>query len=210
MATLDFRLYVITDRRQCFGLRDLTKVVDEACQAGAKAIQLREKDLSAVQIFNMANELKEICRQNGAKLLINERADIVSALDADGVHLTAKGLPVHAVRKVLPANKIIGVSTHAFVEAKRAEQAGCDFILFGPIFRTPSKIRYGKPQGLRKLKELTERVTVPVFAVGGINPERAQECLEHGAAGVAVVSAIMAAHNAAELVYEYQRHLGTL
>jgi thiamine-phosphate pyrophosphorylase len=209
MAEVDFRLYLITDRHQTQS-RDLFSIVGEACEAGVKAIQLREKDLPASKLFSLAENLKSLCRQNSAKLLINERADIALALDLDGVQLTSRSYPVHAARKVLAAEKLIGVSTHSLREAENAQESGCDFILFGPIFPTSSKAKYGEPRGLGRLNEVARRIKLPVFAVGGIDPERAKQCRDNGAFGVAVISAIMNAENTERKIGEFDFFLGNL
>ncbi|MFQ5770638.1 MAG: thiamine phosphate synthase [bacterium] len=206
---VNFRLYLISDRRQSQN-RPLSEVIREACQAGIKAVQLREKDLPPISLYHLAREINEICQSNHTKLLINDRADIAQAVNADGIHLTSQSLPVETVRKCLTSLNIIGVSTHSLAEAQQAEASGCDFILFGPIFESPSKIAFGKPQGLKKLYELTKVVNVPIFAVGGIHPERAKQCVENGAAGVAVISAIMRAPDIHKIVKKFENSLGKL
>ncbi|MFQ5864251.1 MAG: thiamine phosphate synthase [bacterium] len=209
MTELNFRLYLITDRHQCQG-RQLTQVVDEACKAGVKAVQLREKDLSPFALYQLAEHIKEVCQSTHTKLFINDRADIAQAVQADGIQLTSQSLPVEAVRRCLLDRKLIGVSTHSLEEAQRAEESAADFILFGPIFETPSKAGFGKPQGLARLNQLAKLVGVPVFAVGGINPERAKQCMENRAAGVAVISSIMSSPNIKTMVRRYEHVLGSL
>lgn len=208
MIKIDFRLYLVTDRRLCPG-ESLTEIVHAACQAGVRAIQLREKDLPPISIYNLAKEIKQISDSANARLFINDRFDLVQAIDADGVHLTSQSLPAEVIRKV-DASKLIGVSTHSLDEARAAEQSGADFILFGPVFPTPSKLKYGKPQGLEKLHTVCQAIGIPVFAVGGITPERAKSCLEHGAFGVAAISSIMNAPEVAQAVNDYEKALGNL
>jgi len=207
-SKIGFRFYLITDRRRC-AAEKLQPVIEEACRAGVKAVQLREKDLSARALFELAHEMKNICHRSGTKLFINDRADIAAAVAADGVHLTAQSLPLPAARTLLKT-KLVGVSTHSLAEAEHAAAAGCDFILFGPIFETPSKSAFGPPQGLGRLQDVAKRVSVPVFAVGGIMPPRSRACLEHGAFGVAVISAIMGAPNAAQAINDFKNYMGEL
>ena len=207
MARVDFRLYFITDRHLC-GERALARVVDEACAAGVKAVQLREKDLAAAHLFETGAELLRVTRKHQARLLINERVDVALAVGADGVQLTSRSLPVEAARALLPPDRLIGVSTHSVEEAKQAEKAGADFLLFGPVFDTPSKRAYGPPQGLEKLRRVADSVTRPVFAVGGVTPERTASCLAHGAWGVAVISAIAGAERVAQAVAAFRHALG--
>ena len=207
MSPIDFHLYFITDRHKCQP-RPLTEVVKEACEAGIKAVQLREKDLSPVELFHMAEELKKICQSYRAKLFINDRMDVAMAVEADGIQLTSKSLPVDVVRRFY--SRLIGVSTHSLDEALLAQKGGADFILFGPVFYTPSKIQYGEPQGLSRLQHITLNVKLPVFAVGGITSDRAKTCLEAGAHGVAVISAIMSSENIKASVCEFKKRLQDL
>jgi len=209
MPKVNFRLYVITNRQLC-GDRTLTEVVEEVCRGGVKAIQLREKDLPAKSIFNLAQEIQQICKRTGAKLLINDRFDIAGAVGADGVHLTSKSLPVEIVRKNFNSDKLVGVSTHSLEEARRAQDSGADFVLFGPIYPTPSKAAYGHPQGLTKLQEVAKSVAIPVFAVGGMTPEKAKECVESDAFGVAVISSVMSTRDISATLKSYEDYIGRL
>ncbi len=209
MPKVNFRLYVITNRLLCRE-RTLVETVEEACQAGVRAIQLREKDLPAKSVHNLAQEIQQICKKTGTKLLINERFDIAKAVRADGIHLTSKSIPVDIVRKNLKSNKLIGVSTHSLAEAKQAEDSGADFILFGPVYHTPSKTAYGDPQGLTRLREVTSFVSIPVFAIGGITPEKARACVDNGVFGVAVISSVMSARDIPSTLKNYARYLQQL
>lgn len=209
MLKVNFRLYVITSRLLC-KRKSLTQIVDEACQAGVKAVQLREKDLPARAIYNLAKDLQESCQKTASKLFINDRFDIAKAVVADGVHLTSNGLPVEVVRKHFDSGKLIGVSTHTLEEAKSAEKAGADLISFGPIYHTLSKAAYGEPQGLDKLQAVACSVEIPVFAIGGITPERAGECIKRGAFGVAVISSLMSTPDIPSTVKNYEKHLKKL
>ncbi len=209
MPKVNFRLYVITNRLLC-GDRTLTEVVGAVCRGGVKAIQLREKDLPAKSIFNLAQEIQQICKKTGAKLLINDRFDIAQAIRADGVHLTSKSLPIEIVRKYFNSDKLVGVSTHSLEEARQAEVSGADFALFGPIYPTPSKAAYGDPQGLTKLQEVAKSVSIPVFAVGGITPDKAKKCVESDAFGVAVISSVMSTRDISATLKSYEDCLGSL
>ena len=209
MPKVNFRLYVITNRLLC-GDRSLAQVVGDACKAGVKAIQLHEKDIPAKFVYNLAQEIQQICKRTGAKLLINDRFDISGAVGADGVHLTSKSLPVEIVRKNFNSDKLVGVSAHSLEEARRAEDSGADFVLFGPIYPTPSKAAYGHPQGLTKLQEVAKSVAIPVFAVGGMTPEKAKECVESDAFGVAVISSVMSTRDISATLKSYEDYLGRL
>lgn len=209
MADIDFRFYFITDRNQCKP-HTLTSVIKQACEAGIKAVQLREKNLPIKELFVLAKDIGAVCKSTHTKLLLNDRFDVATAAEANGVHLTSQSLPVEIVRKFMPAPKLIGVSTHSIEAAKRAEGAGADFILFGPVFHTESKAKQGEPQGLAKLQEVAKAVTTPVFAVGGIDPVKARQCREHGAWGVAAISAVMKSKNIGKLIKKFEDSLGNL
>jgi thiamine-phosphate pyrophosphorylase len=189
---VDFSLYLITDRKQTAG-RELPAVVADALRGGLRAVQLREKDLSAGQLFELAAELRRLTCHFGAKLLINDRIDIALAVAADGVHLGKSGLPVQEARRILGAKRLIGYSAHSVTEALRAQQDGADFVTLGPVYQTPSKVEYGQPLGLGVLHEASRVVTIPVFALGGVKPSLTGEALSAGARGVALISAIIAA-----------------
>jgi thiamine-phosphate pyrophosphorylase len=187
-----FRLYLVTDRRRTRG-RPLLPVVEAALHGGVEAVQLREKDLSARELYDLAVEMKALCHHHGALLLINDRIDVVLAVGADGVHLPSASFDPTDARKLLGPDKFVAASTHGVVEARAAQRAGADLIVCGPVFETPLKKAYGVPLGLDGLEDVARAVDLPVLAIGGISAERVGESLRHGAAGVAVVSAILEA-----------------
>jgi thiamine-phosphate pyrophosphorylase len=191
---IDFNLYLITDRLRSGG-RELGAVVEEALKGGIRGVQLREKDLSSRDLYELATAMRKLTARYDARLLINDRADIALAVNADGVHLGEKSLPVHRARKVLGAKKLIGVSCHNQVSAMAAQQAGADFITYGPVFYTPSKALYGQPVGVDSLKEVTHRLDIPVFALGGISSGNTRAVVAAGAHGIALISAVLAAAN---------------
>lgn len=189
---VDFSLYLITDRHQVHPHHDLLSAVAAALQGGVQAVQLREKDLSSADLFKLGQQLRQLTDQYQAKLFINDRCDIASAVNADGVHLTEQSLNVTTARKLLGTNKLIGISTHSLQSAIEAERQDADFITFSPIYYTPSKAAYGKPQGLNKLAEVCNQISIPLFALGGITPKRVTELTAAGADGIALISAILA------------------
>jgi thiamine-phosphate pyrophosphorylase len=192
VPTPDFDLYLVTDRTQTRG-RDLLWVLEQALQGGVKAIQLREKDLSGKELLELAEKTRRLCDRYQALLFINDRVDVALAADADGVQLGKTSLPIAAARSLLGAQKFIGASVHSLEEARQAERSGADFILFGPVYFTPSKAAFGAPQGLDALKKLVENIVVPVYAIGGINPENIMITRHIGARGVALISAVVSA-----------------
>ena len=189
---IDFNLYLITDRTQVATNHTLLSAIDSALQGGVKAIQLREKDLSAAALLPLALELRDLTRQYNARLLINDRIDIALAVQADGVHLGEHSLPTDVVRQLVGPELLIGVSTHSNADISRAAEQGADFVTFGPVYATPSKADFGPPQGLKALTEACRGSSLPLFALGGITPPRAAEVREAGASGIALISAICA------------------
>ena len=193
-ARINFRLYVVTDRHEAGG-RDLEAIVAAAAQGGAGAIQLREKDLSARDLYALGARLQGALAPYGVPLLINDRLDVALALDAAGVHLAGHSLPTAVARRVLGAGKLLGVSTHSVEEARCAAEDGADFIVFGPVFTTPSKVAYGPPQGLQHLRTVVRAVHIPVIAIGGIDHTNLPQVVQAGAYGVAMIRAVLAAPN---------------
>lgn len=208
MPAPDFDLCLVTDRRQTHG-RELVSVIDPALAAGVRAVQLREKDLGGRELFVLAEALKTSCSRHGAKLFINDRVDVALAVDADGVQLGAASMPVGAAREILGPQRLIGASIHALEEGKDAERAGADFVVFGPVYFTPSKAAYGEPQGVKRLKEIVEKVSLPVYAIGGINLEGIDAVCATGARGVALISAVMSAADPAAAAKELLAKLRT-
>jgi thiamine-phosphate pyrophosphorylase len=191
---VDFRLCLVTDRK---AVPDgaLVAVVEACLGAGLRAVQLREKDLPGGALFRLAGELRALTWRFGARLIVNERADVAVAVSADGLHLPAAGLPVDAARRVLGHDRLLGVSTHDAAEASAAGRAGADYVVFGPVYETPSKEAYGAPQGLDGLAEACLRSPVPVVAIGGITAERVGDVARAGAAGIAVIRPLLGARD---------------
>jgi len=190
---VDFSLYLITDRQQLPPDRTLLEVLEAALQGGVPAIQLREKDLPTDQLYPLARELRRLTSRYGARLLINERIDLALAVEADGVHLPGHSFPIPVARMLLGPQRLIGVSTHHRDEVDMACRQGADFVTFGPVFATPSKAVYGPPQGLTALREACRSSMVPVFALGGVKLQHQAEIQSSGAAGIALISAILTA-----------------
>ncbi len=194
------RLYIVTDRNATGG-RTLVSVVRESLAglgeaASHVAVQLREKDLPARALVDLARELREVTRAAGAALFVNDRVDVALAVGADGVHLGSGGLAPADVRAITrAADRVlrVGASTHTPAEVAAAAEAGADFVVFGPIFDTPSKRGVLAPVGLDGLRRACAAAAVPVLAIGGVEPTRAQDCVRAGAAGLACVRSVMAA-----------------
>jgi thiamine-phosphate pyrophosphorylase len=205
-GVIDFALYLITDRRVT-GDVPLPDAVADAARAGACAVQLREKDLPTRDLLELALRLRERTAAAGATLLINDRIDLCWAAGADGVQLREDSLPTDVVRRLLGEQRLIGVSVHSMEAARRAETQGADFVLFGPVYDTPSKRDYGPPQGIERLAGVTAHVRIPVFAVGGVTAARVPELLGAGARGVGVISAVFGADDIFRAAEVMQRAL---
>lgn len=188
---VDFSLYLITDRSSLPAGRELLETVRAALRGGVKAVQLREKDLSAAQLYPLAMAMRQLTWDFGAKLLINDRIDLALAVDADGVHLGGQSLLVSVARQLLGTNRLIGVSTHHLDEACLAAAAGADFVTCGPVYATASKAAYGPPLGVEALAGACAHAPCPVFALGGVTVERLSELRDAGCARIALIGGIL-------------------
>ena len=199
---IDFRLYAITDRHQC-APTSLVDVVSELLDAGVKAIQLREKDLSDIALIKLAQPIAASCHNYEANLFINTHTCIARDVGAAGVHLPANAEPVGSVKAETGDHFYIGCSVHSLDAAKKREVEGADFLTYSPIYPTASKPGYGPAVGTARLAEVVEGVKLPVFALGGITPARVPECLTAGAFGVAVMSGVMSPKGAGTQAKRY-------
>jgi thiamine-phosphate pyrophosphorylase len=184
-------LYLVTDRNQTGG-RPLAAVAEGALRGGARIIQLREKDLSGLALTQIGDELRAVTRRHGALLLVNDRVDVAMAVEADGAHLGRASMRPVDVRPLLGPDRWIGASAHTLDEAREAEASGADFVVFGPVFATPSKAAYGPPVGLEALAAAKRSMAIPVLAIGGIKAENVDQVARAGADGFAVISAVLA------------------
>ena len=188
---IDFKLYAITDRHQC-APTPLVDIISELLDVGVKGIQLREKDLSDTALIKLAQPIAALCQNYDAKLFINTHINVARDVGAAGIHLPAKAEPVGSVKETETGdNFYIGCSVHSLDAAKRREAEGADFLTYSPIYPTASKPGYGPAVGTASLAEVVEGVKLPVFALGGITPDRVQACFAAGAFGVAVMSGVM-------------------
>ena len=157
--------------------------------------------MSARVLFELTARAAEITHGSDTRLLVNDRSDIARAAGADGVHLTSQSLPADVVRKTCGPGFLIGVSTHSLDEARAARVGGANFVVFGPVFETESKLAFGAPQGLSRLAEVTSELRgFPVIAIGGITLENAGACFEAGASGVAAIRLLNDAERMASIV----------
>jgi len=201
------RLYLITDRSLFDGEKKFLDAVEAALMGGVKTIQLREKDLSDYELVELGKKLRLLTSNYGTRLFINSRADIAEQIGANGVHLTETSVHVNEVKRNFP-DLIVGVSAHSLEGAHLAETQGADYITFSPIYETPSKASYGPPQGLDSLRQVTQAVSLPVLALGGITLHRVPECLEQGAFGVALISDIWNSSHIKQHSFKYMQNFG--
>jgi thiamine-phosphate diphosphorylase len=203
----------VTDRR-AFRLEEsqaaerILRTSARAADAGADAVQLREKDLSGRALFELT--VAALARAGNAKIIVNDRLDAALAAGAAGVHLGGESLPVAEVVQFraagrAPAGLLIGRSCHSVEEALQAERDGADYVFFGAVFATPSKAGFGPPQGIDALAAVCRRVQIPVLAIGGITLENASACTAAGAAGVAAIRLFQDSEDVAAVVRRLKR-----
>jgi thiamine-phosphate pyrophosphorylase len=197
-------LCYVTDRRSLLGDVSvdgrvaLAAKIATLASAGINWVQIREKDLSAKEIAAIARQALQSARAGSdanrtpVRILVNDRLDVALAAGTGGVHLGENSLPAQEVKRFSAARRqdndfLIGVSCHSLESAKSAASDGADYLFFGPVFATPSKTAFGAPQGLERLAQVCNAVSLPVLAIGGITLENAGECLTAGAAGISAI-----------------------
>lgn len=189
------RLYMVSN---CQGLscpeKQFPELVSKITAHLPVIIQLREKHLTAKALYELALKTISHMLGNRSLLCINERFDVALAAGADGVHFPENSYPLDKALAASPG-MVAGKSTHSLKQALSAEADGADYLIFGPVFETPMKKRYGPPMGPDKLSEVCRSVSVPVYAIGGITPQNTLQCLEHGAYGVAAMSVFYTSDN---------------
>ena len=204
------QLMVITDRKLA-GRRDWLKAAEAALQAGATAIQLRDKQATSGQLLEMALALKPVADRYDALFLVNDRFDVALAAGAHGVHLGDGDLPVSAVREVVPHDFVIGRSADTEADARQAEADGADYLGVGSVFGTTTKVEViGEVIGTERLARVAAAVSIPVVGIGGVTAANAGQIASAGAAGIAVVSAVMAAPDPGAAVHALLRAWQTL
>lgn len=190
-------LYAVTDRAWLKENEDLTSVCKSVLENGATFLQIREKDLDEGTFEQEAEALKKLCAQYHIPFVVNDSVEIALDIDADGVHVGQSDMKGRDIRSMIGNEKILGISAGTVEEAIAAEKAGADYIGVGAVFGTSTK-KNARNLTVEKLKEISESVSIPVVAIGGIGTTNIMELVESGVDGVAVVSAIFAADNPGE------------
>ena len=187
------RLYLVTNRYQD-SLESFLEKVETACRSGVTIVQLREKNLTTNQYYQLAKQVKEITDAYQVPLIIDDRLDVCLAVDAAGLHIGDDELPVSVARKVLGPEKILGVTAKTVKRALEAEEGGADYLGTGAIFPTTTK-ENAPITLISTLKTICQRVTIPVVAIGGLTSENIDQLIGTGIAGVAVVRDLMQAED---------------
>ncbi len=186
-------LYVIIDAEVLKG-RNEVEVARQAILGGARMVQLRDKLRPKGMLVPLAQELKKVCAQSDVLFIVNDYLDLVIASDADGLHIGQEDLPFAEARRMLPADKIIGCSSATLDEALRADKQGADYIAVGSIYPTPTKPGT-RLAGLKMLRQVKKKVSVPVVAIGGINEDNIADVIRAGAGAFAVISAVLSGND---------------
>ncbi|NMA79051.1 MAG: thiamine phosphate synthase [Clostridiales bacterium] len=187
---IDYTLYLVTDRNLMFS-PTIEDLVEQAIKGGCTLIQLREKDSSSLEFYEMALRVREVTNQLDIPLIINDRVDIAIAVNADGVHIGQNDLPIDAVRNIIGYDKIIGVSASNLSEALNAQRGGADYLGIGAMFATDTKSD-ANLTSFDELQKIREAISLPLVVIGGINRTTAPLFHGSGVDGLAVVSAIAA------------------
>jgi thiamine-phosphate pyrophosphorylase len=192
LQTIDYSLYLVTDRNLARG-RSTLDIVKSAVAGGVTCVQLREKECSTLEFIEQALTIKNFLKARGVPLIINDRLDVALAVKADGVHLGQSDMPLEMAQKIAGRSILIGISAESLQDAIKAEKGGADYIGISPIYATPTKTDTASPLGIAGLREIKNRVKIPLVGIGGLNETNSAEVIRNGADGVAVVSAIVAA-----------------
>jgi thiamine-phosphate diphosphorylase len=197
-------LHVLTDREWSRG-RGMLEVAMAAIAGGATVIQLRDKAASTRELVQEGLALRRLTREHGVLLIVNDRVDVALAVEADGAHVGQDDMPAQLARALLGPERILGVSAGTLAEAESAVASGADYLGAGPIYATRAKADAGPATGPGLLRALAARSHIPLVAIGGITAENAGAAIRAGAAGVAVITAVVAADDieaAARALYQ--------
>ena len=187
--------------------RSLYDVIHDLLDVGVTAIQLREKDLGDLEFINLAAPIAKLCHTYSARLFVNSRVEVALDLGVSGLHFPAIAPSIEQIKMQTGKSLLIGRSIHSLGEAQARDKDDTDFVTYSPIFPPVSKPGYGPAVGLKNLDALTSAIGIPVFALGGVSPDRVPECIEAGAYGVAVMSGVMLPETGINQAREYLQAL---
>lgn len=188
-SEIDYSLYLVTSREVLVNC-NIEEAVEKAILGGTTLVQLREKDISTMEFYNIAKKIKNVTEKHNIPLIINDRIDIALAVDAEGVHVGQSDMPAVIARKLIGENKILGVSASNITEALKAQADGADYIGIGAIFSTNSK-QDADHVTVEQLSEINEKIHIPSVAIGGINKNNINLIKDTGISGVSIISAIL-------------------
>ena len=201
-------LYVITDEELSPG-RTHAEIAAAAVEGGARIIQIRDKKASDRDFYNAALQIRKLTAEAGVLFIVNDRVDVAAAVKADGVNVGRTDLPVPVARKLLGNRALVGMSADDLDQARQADIDGADYLGFGPVFPTSTKLDAGPVSGLEMLENVCKLIDVPVVAIGGIGAANIGSVAAAGAACAAVVSAVVCAEDmvkaTAELVAQFEK-----
>lgn len=206
--TYDYSIYLVTDRTR---MRTMTlcEAVEQAVLGGCTMVQLRESDISSLDFYCLAKEVKQITDRYKVPLIINNRIDIALSVEATGVHVGQNDIPAFAVRKIIGPSRLLGVSVSSLQEARQAQKDGADYLGVGAMFPTKTK-KDAKLVPMDELRAIRQEIEIPIVVIGGINKENATEFSALGVDGLAVVSAIIAQSDIRRATAELKRAFQTL
>lgn len=196
------KLYLVTDP-VLHGGRGVEATCEEALKAGVRFVQLRDKNASTRSLFDSAQALRKLCNRYSSYFVVNDRIDVAMAVKADGVHLGQSDMPADTARSIMGSEAVIGVSVRTVEEAEIAKADGADYIAANLVFSTETKKDIKEPLGLEMVSILSQASSLPLIAIGGINPENTALVINAGCSGVAVVTAIMNADSPAVAVAKF-------
>lgn len=203
----DYTLYLVTDRTLMY-TKTLEEAVIQAVHGGCTMVQLREKDASSLEFYEIALRIRDITRQSNIPLIINDRVDIALAVDADGIHIGQSDLPAGMVRKLIGGDKLLGVSVSTREAAKKAVQDGADYLGVGAMYPTGTKTE-AELVTMEELRRIRSAVSIPIVVIGGINKKTVPSFAGTGIDGLAVVSALISQEDIAgaadELIQLFRR-----
>lgn len=181
------------------------EIAEMAIEGGADMIQFRDKAMSTTELIETAIKLKKLCTKHKVTFIVNDRVDVAMISDADGVHLGLEDISIKDARKLLGKNKIVGGTAHSLKEAHEAQKNGADYIGFGHIYPTGSKIKKDKPKGTSQLRSVVNNIKTPIIAIGGIGCKNIQDVIDTGVHGAAVIGSVVKSKNPIEEVKKLKK-----